>query len=245
MNEQKLEVTLLIPVFNEEGNLAPIVDEIREAFAGWTYEILFIDDGSTDGTAAELKQLKERYSGISLVTHAECRGKSAALVSGGIMARYPWLATMDGDGQDDPADVVSMLREAAKAQQAGSDRFLCVCGHRRNRKDTVLKRISSRVANNVRGRLLKDDTPDTGCGLKVFRKEDFLTIPRFRNMHRFFPALFIRSGGRSVSVKVTNRPRRHGISKYGFHNRLWVGIIDMLGVMWLLRRPLNPINTRE
>ena len=240
MSEQKVEATLVIPVHNEEGNLTPIVDEIRSAFAGWTYEILFVNDGSTDGTAAELKLLKKRYPFVSLATHAERCGKSTALVTGGRNAIYPWLATMDGDGQDDPRDVVSMLQVAAKAQQEGADLFLCICGHRQNRKDTTLKRISSKVANSVRRRLLKDDTPDTACGLKAFRRDDFLVIPHFRNMHRFFPALFVRSGGRTISVRVTNRPRQHGITKYGFHNRLWVGIVDMFGVMWLLRRPANP-----
>jgi dolichol-phosphate mannosyltransferase len=245
MNGLKVEATLVIPVHNEEGNLAPIVDEIRRAFAGWGYEILFVNDGSIDGTAVELKQLKGQYPFVSIVTHGERCGKSTALVTGGLHAIYPWISTMDGDGQDDPNDVVSMLQVAAKAQQEGTDRFLCVCGHRQNRKDTFLKRISSRVANNVRRRVLKDDTPDTACGLKVFRKEDFLTIPHFTNMHRFFPALFVRSGGRTISVKVNNRPRHHGISKYGFHNRLWVGIVDMFGVMWLMRRPANPKIAQE
>jgi dolichol-phosphate mannosyltransferase len=240
VSDQKVEVTVVIPVYNEEGNLAPLVDEIRKAFGDWTYEILFVNDGSIDGTAVELKELKKRFPFVSFVTHAKRFGKSAALVTGARHAIYPWLATMDGDGQDDPGDVVSMLQVAARAQQEGADRFLCVCGHRQNRNDTAFKRISSKVANNVRRRLLKDDTPDTACGLKVFKKDDFLTIPHFTNMHRFFPALFVRSGGRTISVKVKNRPRQHGISKYGFHNRLWVGIVDMFGVMWLLRRPVNP-----
>jgi dolichol-phosphate mannosyltransferase len=240
MANDRVEATLLIAVHNEEGNLCPIVDEIIGAFAGWTYEILFVDDGSTDGTAAELNRLKQSFPFIRIVTHLERCGKSTALVTGGRFANYPWIATMDGDGQDEPRDAVTMLEVAARAEQEGTAHFLCVCGHRQNRKDTTIKRISSRIANSVRRSVLKDDTPDTACGLKVFRREDFLTIPHFTNMHRFFPALFVRSGGRTVSVKVNNRPRQRGISKYGFHNRLWVGIADMFGVMWLLRRPANP-----
>ena len=238
MNRQ-VAATILIPVLNEAGNLAPIVDEIVSAFAGWTYEILFVNDGSTDGTAAELRQLQECHAFITVVTHASRCGKSTALVTGARRAKYPWLATMDGDGQDDPRDVVAMLQAAAMAEQEGTERFLCICGRRINRQDTTLKRISSKIANRVRRSLLNDNTPDTGCGLKAFRRDDFLTIPHFTNMHRFFPALFIRSGGRTVSVPVTNRPRQCGVSKYGFHNRLWVGIVDMFGVMWLLQRPTN------
>lgn len=240
MSDMTVEATLVIPVHNEEGNLSLIVNEINGAFTGWTYEILFVDDGSTDGTAEEMKRLKERFPFVKIVTHSVRCGKSTALVTGGRFANYPWIATMDGDGQDDPRDAVTMLEVAARAEKEGTDHFLCVCGHRQNRKDTTVKRISSRIANGVRRRVLKDDTPDTACGLKVFRREDFLTIPHFTNMHRFFPALFVRSGGRTVSVKVNNRPRQRGISKYGFHNRLWVGILDMCGVMWLMRRPANP-----
>jgi len=240
MDGRMVEATVVIAVHNEEGNLIPLMEEIKGAFSGWSYEILFVDDGSVDGSAAEIRQLKDRYPDtVTLVTHAERCGKSTALVTGGRAARYPWLGTMDGDGQDDPKDLAAMLRVAARAQQEGSDHFLCVCGHRVSRKDFLLKRIASKTANRVRRSLLRDDTPDTACGLKVFRRDDFLQIPHFNNMHRFFPALFMRSGGRTVSVPVTNRPRRLGQSKYGIHNRLWVGIIDMLGVAWLQRRPTN------
>lgn len=239
MNDHMVFTTILIPVLNEAGNLVPIVDEIINAFSGCTFEIMFIDDGSTDDTATELELLQKQHSFVTVVTHYSRYGKSTALVTGARHAKYPWLATMDGDGQDNPIDVVRMLQAATAAEQDGTDHFLCICGHRQNRQDTVLKRISSRIANRVRRTLLNDNTPDTGCGLKAFRRDDFLTIPHFTNMHRFFPALFIRSGGRTISVPVTNRPRQCGISKYGFHNRLWVGIVDMFGVMWLLHRPVN------
>jgi dolichol-phosphate mannosyltransferase len=155
-----------------------------------------------------------------------------------LQARHPWIATLDGDGQNDPADIPHLL---ARLQAAAPEEDLhMLAGWRSKRQDSWLRRLSSKVANGVRGRLLRDATPDTGCGLKVFSRETFLRLPNFSHMHRFLPALVQRHGGRVVSVPVSHRPRERGISKYGLHNRLWVGIVDLFGVMWLLRRAHIP-----
>jgi dolichol-phosphate mannosyltransferase len=157
-------------------------------------------------------------------------------------ARAPWIATLDGDGQNDPADIPKLL-EAARS--ATSPRLKLVMGNRTTRRDTWLRRLSSRVANGVRGGLLRDGTPDTGCGIKVFDRAVFMDMPRFDHMHRFMPALYQREGYEVVSVPVNHRERTRGKSKYGLHNRLWVGIVDLFGVMWLIRRASPRVRTEE
>ena len=154
------------------------------------------------------------------------------------MADAPVIATLDGDGQNDPADIPTLLDRFREF--ADPDRIL-IAGHRTKRKDSWLKKVSSRFANSVRAAILKDDTPDTGCGLKVFSRNAFLAMPRFDHMHRYLPALMIRSGGKVISVPVNHRPRERGTSKYGVWNRLWVGIADLFGVMWLIRRGSVPV----
>jgi dolichol-phosphate mannosyltransferase len=151
------------------------------------------------------------------------------------------VATLDGDGQNDPADIMKLL----SASRESSLPPVCVCGERRQRRDSWSKRFSSRVANRVRSNFLGDGIADTGCGLKLFQREAFLDLPRFDHMHRFLPALFIRDGGNVISVPVNHRPRHRGVSKYGLHNRLWVGLVDLLGVLWLLRRSRRPIPLDE
>jgi dolichol-phosphate mannosyltransferase len=252
------ELTLVIPVNNEAENIAPVLAEVIASFGDTAasdtatsdtvasdaaardtvaYEIIFIDDGSVDGTPEVIRRSARDRPFVRLIRHARRSGKSNALITGVCAARAPWVATMDGDGQNDPADVLK-LYHAAQEESRQSDTPVILAGARRKRRDTWLKRVSSRVANRVRARLLRDDTPDTGCGIKVFRRDDYLRLPRFENMHRFLPALFVMHGGRTRSVPVSDRPRAAGESKYGFHNRLWIGISDLLWVRKLRHRAL-------
>lgn len=236
-----MDLSVVVPVRNEAGNLAPLVGEIRAALDGRVdYEVIYVNDGSSDATAEELAAIAREFPRLRTIRHERSCGQSTALLSGIRRARAEWIATLDGDGQNDPADIPRLLEELRTQAGPGGAPLLCVCGHRRKRRDTWFKRLSSRIANGVRSRLLHDDTPDTGCGLKLFSREAFLQLPYFDHMHRFLPALFLRTGGRVVSVEVNHRPRNAGQSNYGLHNRLWVGIVDMLGVMWLQRRAKRP-----
>jgi dolichol-phosphate mannosyltransferase len=209
--------------------------EIAAALRGRAdFEMIFVDDGSTDDTAERVRAA--RASGlpeVRLLRHSFRSGQSAAVNSGVRAARAPWIGTLDGDGQNDPADLPKFL--AARADPANAD-VLLIMGNRVTRRDTWLRRLSSRIANGVRGGLLGDGTPDTGCGIKLFSRAAFLELPVFDHMHRFLPALFQRAGHRVVSIPVGHRPRVRGQSKYGLHNRLWVGIVDLFGVMWLKAR---------
>ena len=176
---------------------------------------------------------------LRLIRHSTCVGQSAAIVTGILGARGSLIATIDGDGQNDPKDIPLLLECYRKEIGNMVSEAVMVVGHRVTRKDSRAKRYSSVVANYVRRGLLKDSTPDTGCGLKVFSRASFLGLPRFNHMHRFLPALFMRDGGKVVSVPVNHRIREQGVSKYGVWNRLWVGIFDLIGVMWLIRRSLR------
>jgi len=230
-----IDVSVVIPVCNEQDNVPPLAREIHAALEGrYRYETIFVDDGSTDGTAEAVRAARrDGMPEIRLIRHSVRSGQSAAVATGVREARAPWIATLDGDGQNDPADVPNLL-EAAR--NAASPRLRLVMGNRTTRRDTWLRRLSSRVANGVRGWMLKDGTPDTGCGIKVFDRAVFMDMPRFNHMHRFMPALYQREGCEVVSVPVNHRERTRGKSKYGLHNRLWVGIVDLFGVMWLIRR---------
>lgn len=231
------ELAVVVPVKNEADNIAPLIDEIVAALDGQTaFEILYVDDGSTDDSVAKLRAVQAREMRLRILRHARSYGQSIAVLTGVRHARAPLIATLDGDGQNDPADIPALL---ARYRRDGQGKFM-VAGHRARRHDTPLRRVSSRIANRVRGRLLGDRTPDTGCGLKLFARDDFLAFPRFNHMHRFLPALMLRDGGAVVSVPVRHRPRERGRSKYGVMNRLWVGIVDLFGVMWLQRRAGNP-----
>ena len=219
-----------MPVRNEAGNISPLVAEIRAALAGRPYEIVYVDDGSTDASWAELGA--EAAAGdLRALHHAASCGQSAAIATGVQAARGTWIATLDGDGQNDPADIPALL---ARAEAAGP--MTLIAGHRVTRKDTGVKRFSSRFANGLRARLLHDATPDTGCGLKVFSRALFMDFPRFDHMHRYLPALAIRAGARVESVPVNHRPRTRGKSNYGVFDRAWVGIFDLIGVSWLMQR---------
>ena len=233
-----MELSVVIPVKNEAGNVAPLVGEIVAALDNLLdYEIVYIDDGSSDATAAEIRDLQQRTLRLRLIQHAESRGQSAAIRSGVKAARGIWIATLDGDGQNDPADIPALWRIV---RDSSPDSPVLIAGQRVRRQDSWSKRYASRAANAVRRRLLHDDTPDTGCGLKLFRRAVFLDLPFFDHMHRFLPALVLREGGIVRSMPVNHRPRQRGTSNYGVFDRLGVGIVDLLGVLWLGRRAARP-----
>ena len=236
------EVSIVVPVCNEVDNVGPLAQEIATALAGREFEVLFVDDGSTDQTAAAVISTRASIPQLRLLRHSFRSGQSAAVTTGVRNARAEWIGTLDGDGQNDPADLPKLL--AARLDPANANVVLFQ-GHRTTRKDTGFRRFQSRIANGVRARLLGDGTPDTGCGIKVMRRASFLDLPNFDHMHRFLPALFQRAGGRVISVPVNHRPRARGTSKYGMLDRLWVGIVDIFGVMWLRRRFKSGLPVRE
>ena len=233
-----MDISIVIPVKNEADNIAPLVREIRAALDDFVcYEIVFVDDGSEDSTAAEVMRLAAGVPHLRLLRHAESRGQSAAIRTGVKAAHAEWIATLDGDGQNDPADIRKLWKVGIL--RSGSNPTL-VNGHRKRRQDSWSKRTASRFANAVRRRLLEDNTPDTGCGLKLFSRSLFLDLPFFDHMHRFLPALVLREGGTVHSIPVNHRPRYRGVSKYGVFDRLGVGIVDLFGVLWLKRRAARP-----
>lgn len=232
------DVAVVVPVHNEADNISSLISEIEQALNGnYDFEIIYVDDASTDETADKLIEIAATSPRLRIIHHSKCCGQSAAISTGIRAAVAPVIATLDGDGQNDPANIPTLMNVLADTDEP--DRLL-VAGLRAKRKDTWVKRMSSRIANRVRARLLKDDTADTGCGLKVFTRKAFLDMPRFDHMHRFLPALMIRLGGRVLSVPVNHRPRERGTSKYGTFDRLRVGIVDLFGVMWLQRRASLP-----
>lgn len=234
-----LDFSIVIPAHDEAKNVTPCLEEITAALVGkGEYEVLWVDDGSKDDTLPRLMAEAQRFPRLRIVRHHRRSGQSAALATGVGKARASLIVTLDGDGQNDPADIPRLLEVFDGAAHEPGPQL--VTGYRRRRQDAWRKRITSRIANTVRARLLRDRTPDTGCGLKVFRRDAFLALPAFDHMHRFLPALFLRQGGRVLSVDVSHRPRLHGRTHYGTFDRLWVGIVDLLGVMWLLRRPIHP-----
>jgi len=205
--------------------------------------MIFVDDGSTDDTAANLRRLKHELPALRVLSHSFRSGQSAAVASGVRAARGGWVATLDGDGQNDPADIPKLI--AARDEPANRGVQLFMGNRKASRKDTAFRKLQSSIANGVRSSLLGDQTPDTGCGIKLFARDLFLELPRFDHMHRFLPALFMRQGARVVSIPVSHRPRTRGTSKYGMLNRLWVGIVDIGGVMWLRRRYKPGLQVRE
>ena len=231
-------LSVIVPVRNEGPNIGPLIAEIEAALGNIPHEIVYVDDGSTDDTPAILASLRATAPLVVRRHRISC-GQSAAVVTGVRAARAPWIATLDGDGQNDPADIPALLARAEAAGTGGGP--VLFAGHRVNRRDTRVKQVSSRLANRIRARLLGDATPDTGCGLKLFPRDAFLALPHFDHMHRFLPALFIRAGGRVESVPVNHRPRTRGASNYGTFDRLWVGIFDLAGMAWLQRRASRPV----
>jgi dolichol-phosphate mannosyltransferase len=226
-------VSIVVPVRNEAENVSPLIAEIVAALDGrWAYEIIYVNDGSTDATGERLALLMKQRGNLRQLRHATSSGQSAAVRSGVRAARGAIVATLDGDGQNNPA----FLPDLISAIVLGGDRVGLAAGQRVGRKDTGFKKFQSRIANRVRKAILHDGTRDTGCGLKAFRREVFLAMPYFDGLHRFLPALMRREGYEIAYVEVTDRPRHSGVSNYGFFDRLWIGIMDLAGVWWLIRR---------
>jgi dolichol-phosphate mannosyltransferase len=233
-------LSVVVPVRNEGPNILPLIGEIRAALAGIGYEIVYVDDGSTDETPQRLRQALAEGAPLRIIRHKASCGQSAGVITGVKQSRGTWIATLDGDGQNDPASIPEMLARAQAEERAGSQQPILIAGWRQKRRDTSAKRFGSRIANKVRAAVLRDATPDTGCGLKVFRRDAFLEIPHFDHMHRFLPALFIRQGGRVISMAVNHRPRLEGQSNYNNWQRLKVGVVDLIGMYWLQRRWRGP-----
>ena len=239
-----MDLSIVVPVQNEAGNVAPLLAEIRAALDGAVeYEAIFVDDGSTDGTVAELRasehgRAQGGFAGLRVIRHDRGYGQSAALLTGVRAAQGRWVGTLDGDGQNDPADLPKLWAQTTTLPPGST--VAMIAGERVKRQDSKVKLLSSRIANRVRGGLLRDRTRDTGCGLKLFRRDVFVNAPPFNHMHRFLPALFRREGYDVISTPVNHRPRTMGRSKYGVMNRLWVGIVDLFGVVWLQSRPCAP-----
>jgi dolichol-phosphate mannosyltransferase len=225
-------ISVVVPVRNEAGNVEPLIGEIARAMAALApFEIVYVNDGSSDGTAAELRKLTRQYAFLRHVDHAVSCGQSAAVRTGVAFARAPVVVTLDGDGQNDPVFLPALVAAIERDPGIG-----LVAGQRVGRKATGFKKLQSRIANTVRGAVLRDGTRDTGCGLKAVRRDVFLALPYFDGLHRFLPALVRREGYGVAYVDVVDRPRLHGASNYGMWDRLWVGILDLMGVWWLIRR---------
>jgi glycosyltransferase involved in cell wall biosynthesis len=230
------DVSVVVPVLDEEGAAPDLAREIAAAFAGRNYELIFVDDASRDGTRRALESLRGEIPALRLVAHANNAGQSRAVRTGVLAARAPIVVTLDGDGQNDPADAPRL----ADALTAGPPSLALVGGVRVKRRDTLAKRYASRLANGVRQALLHDAAADTGCGLKAFRREAFLRLPYFDHLHRFLPALMLREGYEAAFEPVGHRPRQAGRSKYTNLGRLWASFSDLAGVMWLNSRARDP-----
>jgi dolichol-phosphate mannosyltransferase len=227
-----IDVSIVVPVRNEQDNVAPLIAEITAALDGrWPYEIIYVNDGSTDATPQRLATLMGGRENLREVRHAQSSGQSAAVRTGVRAARGGIVATLDGDGQNNPAFLPDLISAVMNGPGIG-----LAAGQRVGRKDTGFKKVQSRIANRVRSAVLKDGTRDTGCGLKCFRRDVFLSLPYFDGLHRFLPALVRREGFDVAYVDVIDRPRHSGVSNYGFFDRLWIGIMDLGGVWWLIRR---------
>jgi len=232
-DQTPVAVSIVVPVRNEADNIAPLIAEIAAALDGrWVYEIIYVNDGSTDATGERLAAIMAQRPNLRQLRHAVSSGQSAAVRSGVRAARGAIVATLDGDGQNDPAFLPDLITAVA----SGGGRVGLAAGQRVGRKDTGFKKLQSRIANAVRGAILRDGTRDTGCGLKAFPREVFLAMPYFDGLHRFLPALVRREGFAIAYVDVIDRPRRSGVSNYGFFDRLWIGVMDLVGVWWLIRR---------
>jgi dolichol-phosphate mannosyltransferase len=232
------KISVIIPVFNESENVASLIAEVvAAAAASPVREIIYVDDGSTDGTLRLLTQKMRSVKTLRVVRHRRRMGQSAAFLSGARAATQELLVFMDGDMQNDPADIAK-LYGCYQARRPGSR--LAVLGQRTVRNDRFLRRLSSRLANRLRAAVLKDGTSDTGCSLKLIRRQDFLSLPYFDHVHRFLPAMLLRNGIELAHISVSHRARINGHSKYGFWNRAFVGAADLLGAAWLTRRRLPP-----
>ena len=228
-----MDLSIVIPVHNEAENIGILVKEIVDSMINIKYEIIVVDDDSSDNTLDVLSEMKIKIDNLRIIKHSANYGQSFAIKSGIEHAKSDWIATLDGDGQNDPSDILRLFNILLTMKK---NKNIMIAGHRVVRKDSFLKKFSSKYANKVRDFLLKDSIPDTDCGLKIFSKYCFHKLPFFNHIHRYLPALHIANCGDVVSVEVNHRERERGISKYGFNNRFWVGIIDLLGVLWLQKK---------
>jgi dolichol-phosphate mannosyltransferase len=237
-------ISIVLPAFDERESIGPLLREIAGTTAGLPVkEVIVVDDGSTDGMAEEVLALRPAIKALRLISHRDRQGQSAATYTGILQATGDLIVTLDADGQNDPSGI-TLLYDAYKRENASGARVL-VAGQRRKRQDNAIRRLSSKIANSVRAAILDDGVRDTGCSLKLFRREDFLALPFFNHIHRFIPALMKGSGVRLVLVDVAHRPRERGTSKYGTWDRLWVGIHDLIGVRWLLKRMRKDVEFEE
>lgn len=240
-------ISVVVPVRNEEENIAPLIGEIAAAAKAGVpiAEIVYVDDGSDDGTLAALKKMKSDVPMLKIVRHDHACGQSAGLWTGIKASRQEIIVTLDGDGQNNPADIGLVYETYQKALKDSPGAKIMVAGQREKRQDNLVRILSSRIANTIRSSLLKDGTRDTGCSLKLYRREDYLALPYFNHMHRYIPALMNREGVLVRHVNVSHRPRTRGASKYGTIDRLIAGLSDLLGVKWLLMRGRGPVNISE
>ena len=236
-----MKISVVVPVHNEAENIVPLITEIVQAMKGATaYEVIYVNDGSKDETATVLNQALLDFPTLRVIKHDQSYGQSTAVHTGIKHAIYPWIATLDGDGQNDPADIPHLYDVLLK-ERKHRPKLAMIAGWRNKRHDTGWRIFSSKFANGIRAKLLGDETPDTGCGLKVFSRESFLELPYFNHMHRFLPALILRAGGEVISEPVNHRSRTNGVSNYGTLDRLWAGIMDIAGVIWLQKRAKRPV----
>lgn len=240
-SSKKPEISIVVPVMNEAGNIKPLISGILDAFKGRAIEIVYVDDASTDATAVELAEMKAEVPQLRVLTHQQRSGQSAALRTGIFAATAPLIGTLDGDGQNLPEDLVNLEKEVL-AHKPG---LVMAAGFRVNRKDGPAKRYASIFARKIRRWILKDSHPDTGCATKVFDRELFLKLPYFDHIHRFMPPLARREGATVLAVPVGHAARTTGLSKYKTLDRLLVGITDILGVMWLIRRSPKKLDVKE
>ena len=238
---EKVEISVLVPVMNEAGNIRPLMNEIAAVFAGRSFEILYINDGSTDNTAKELAEAGAAIPQLRILNHENRSGQSAALRSGLFASRGDIIAVLDGDGQNIPADFAQIEKALIGARPA----LGMAGGVRTKRQDSWIKLRASRCAKWIRAGLFGDSHTDSGCGIKMVDRDIFLKLPYFNHMHRFMPVLVRREGGVVLPVAVGHRARERGISKYGVIDRLVVGITDILGVIWLMKRSAHPGHVSE
>lgn len=232
--EEAIELSVVVPVHNEAGNAANLAREIADALEGRAYELIFVNDASTDETLEELMAARQQIPQLRILSHRNNAGQSRAIRSGVMAARAPVIATLDGDGQNDPADLPELFRRLTRPD--APEKLAMVMGRRASRKDTAWKRFGSRFANNIRQKLLKDGCDDSGCGIKAVKRDVFQKLPYFDHMHRYMPALIRADGYLAEFVDVNHRGRIHGISKYNNFGRLMAAFSDMRGVTWLMQR---------
>jgi dolichol-phosphate mannosyltransferase len=232
-----MRISVVIPAFNEEGNIGPLIEEtfakVPESALG---EVIAVDDASDDGTGVEIKALLANYDRLRYLRHARRAGQSAALRSGVLAARFPVIATMDGDGQNDPADIMKLFNRLGRPGREPA----MAAGIRTGRKGPGSRKVASRFANYVRDKVLADGCPDTGCGIKLYNRDAFLALPFFTSMHRYLPAFFLAYGHEIAYEAVNDRPRLRGMSKYSNLGRALIGLYDLVGVSWLRKRTLIP-----